>query len=190
MEMPWKKIAAGAAVLAGFIAAGVLVLSGFAKPPLAFGEESPVAGTTPAAMPAPDNRTAQLTTIPPSGSSVAPAVITPADASPARLSCRAVRNELGIFEPLRFLSITIDVNKKYVKMVHEGDGKTVEYTGDSHGAYGGVYGGGTFVKVTDDYILYGQGRESWKIDRYTGTLLNPSIGFPFECQLRASDRKF
>jgi hypothetical protein len=106
--------------------------------------------------------------------------------SPTKLYCRAARVDLGIYESLRIISITVDPSKKYVKMVHEGDGKAFEFTDGSTNAQGNK----NFVKVTDDLIVYGQGRESWKIDRYTGTLTSATIAIPFECQLRPSERKF
>ncbi len=110
-----------------------------------------------------------------------------AEPSPTRLSCRAARHDIGIFEPLRFMSITIDMTKKYVKMVHEGDGKIFEYTDGETSAPGRR----NFVKVTDDNITYGlQGYEAWKIDRYTGTLTNSTFTIPFECQVRPAERKF
>ena|SRR5208337_24302 len=110
-----------------------------------------------------------------------------AEASPARLSCRASRHDIGIYEPLRFMSLTVDVTKKYVKMVHEGDGKIFEYTGGETSAPGRR----TFVIVTDDNVSFGQlGNEAWKIDRYTGTLTNSSFTIPFECQVRPAERKF
>ena len=106
--------------------------------------------------------------------------------SPTKLHCRAARVDLGMYESLRVISITVDPTKKYVKMVHEGDGKTFEFTDGSTSAQGNK----NFVKVTDELIMYGQGRESWKIDRYTGTLTSAAIAIPFECQLRPSERKF
>ena len=84
------------------------------------------------------------------------------------------------------MSITVDPAKKYVKVVHEGDGQTFEFTDGSTS----VRGYRNFVKVTEETIVYGQGRESWKIDRYTGTLTSASIAIPFECQVRPSERKF
>ncbi len=109
-----------------------------------------------------------------------------APSSPTKLSCRAARVDLGMYESLRIISITVDPGKKYVKMVHEGDGKTIEFTDGVTSAQGNK----NFVKVTDEVIVYGQGRESWKIDRYTGTLTSASIAIPFECQLRPAERKF
>jgi hypothetical protein len=106
--------------------------------------------------------------------------------APTKLTCKASRGDLGIFEPLRFMSLTIDVQNKYVKMVHEGDGKVFEYTDGTTGAQGNK----SYVTVTDDKVVYGQGRDAWKIDRYTGTLTNPAIGIPFDCQIRAAERKF
>ncbi len=111
----------------------------------------------------------------------------PAKSSPTVLSCKAARGEVGIFEPLRYMTITVDMTKKYVKMIHQGDGKTFEY---NEGDFG-VQGGRNFVNVTDDMIVFGQqGHEIWKIDRYTGTLTNTTIAIPFECQVRPTDRKF
>jgi hypothetical protein len=111
----------------------------------------------------------------------------PAAPSPTILSCKAARGEVGIFEPLRYMTITVDMTKKYVKMIHQGDGKIFEYNeGDS-----GLQGGRNFVKVTDDLIVFGQqGHEIWKIDRFTGTLTNSTIAIPFECQVRPTERKF
>ena len=106
--------------------------------------------------------------------------------NPTKLHCRATRADLGMYEPLRIMSITVDPAKKYVKVVHEGDGKTFEFTDGSTS----VQGYRNFVKVTEETIVYGQGRESWKIDRYTGTLSSASIAIPFECQVRPSERKF
>jgi hypothetical protein len=106
--------------------------------------------------------------------------------APAKLTCKASRGDLGIFEPLRFMSLTIDVKNKYVKMVHEGDGKVFEYTDGTTSAQGRK----NFVTVSGENVVYGQGRDSWKIDRYTGTLTNPAIGIAFDCQLRAAERKF
>ncbi len=91
-----------------------------------------------------------------------------------------------MYESLRIISITVDPAKKYVRMVHEGDGKAFEFTDGSTSAQGNK----NFVKVTDELIVYGQGRETWKIDRYTGTLTSATIAIPFECQLRPSERKF
>jgi len=84
------------------------------------------------------------------------------------------------------MSITVDPAKKYVKVVHEGDGQTFEFTDGSTS----VQGYRNFVKVTEETIVYGQGRESWKIDRYTGTLSSASIAIPFDCQVGPSERKF
>ena len=106
--------------------------------------------------------------------------------NPTKLHCRATRTDLGMYEPLRIMSITVDPAKKYVKVVHEGDGQTFEFTDGSTS----VQGYRNFVKVTEETIVYGQGRESWKIDRYTGTLTSASIAIPFECQVRPSERKF
>jgi hypothetical protein len=103
-----------------------------------------------------------------------------------KLSCRAVRNDIGMYEPLRFMSVTIDLPKKYVKVVHEGDGKTFEFTDG-----GGRKNPAAFVKITDDSVAYGQqGRESWRIDRYTGTMTSSSFTIQFECQPRPAERKF
>lgn len=110
----------------------------------------------------------------------------PAKPEPTRLSCKAVRTDIGMYEPLRFLSVTIDIPKNYVKMVHEGDGKIFEFTG----AEGGN-GSRNFVKITDDAVVYGQqGRETWRIDRYTGTMTSSAFTIQFECQLRPSERRF
>ena len=106
--------------------------------------------------------------------------------NPTKLHCRATRTDLGMYEPLRIMSITVDPAKKYVKVVHEGDGQTFEFTDGSTS----IQGYRNFVKVTEETIVYGQGRESWKIDRYTGTLTSASIAIPFECQVRPSERKF
>ncbi len=103
-----------------------------------------------------------------------------------KLSCRAVRNDIGMYEPLRFMSITIDIPKKYVKMVHEGDGRIFEF---KDGGPGNAYK--NFVKITDESVTYGlQGRETWKIDRYTGTMTSTAFTIQFECQLRPSTPKF
>jgi hypothetical protein len=107
-------------------------------------------------------------------------------AASAKLSCRASRGELGIFETMRFMTLTIDLTNKYVKMAHQGDNKIFEYKDGSTSSSGDR----GFVTITDENIVYGRGRETWKIDRYTGTLTNPSISIPFECQLRAAERKF
>ena len=106
--------------------------------------------------------------------------------NPTKLHCRATRTDLGVYEPLRIMSITVDPAKKYVKVVHEGDGQTFEFTDGSTS----IQGYRNFVKVTEETIVYGQGRELWKIDRYTGTLTSASIAIPFECQVRPSERKF
>jgi hypothetical protein len=109
------------------------------------------------------------------------------DPKPARLACKASRNDIGMFEPLRHMSITVDMSRKYVKMVHEGDGKTYEYRDGETGPQGSKY----FVQVTDDNVSYGrQGHEAWKIDRYTGTLTNSSITISFECHPRPTERRF
>ena len=68
-------------------------------------------------------------------------------------------------------------------MVQEADGKTFEFS-DGARAHKGIR------ISTDELIGYGQGRESCKIDRYTGTLTSAAIAIPFECQLRPSERKF
>lgn len=104
--------------------------------------------------------------------------------APTKLTCRALRNDIGMYEPLRFISITVDISKKYVKMVHEGDGKIFEFAGEGTGK-------GDFVKITDESIVYGrQGRETWRIDRYTGTMTSSAFTIQFECQLRPAERKF
>ncbi len=106
---------------------------------------------------------------------------------PTKLACKASRNDIGMYEPLRYMTITIDWGKKYVKMVHEGDGRTFEYVDGETGAQGRRY----YVRVTDDNVSYGQrGQDSWKIDRYTGTLTSSSITIAFECQVRPRERKF
>ncbi len=105
---------------------------------------------------------------------------------PTQLSCRAVRNDIGMYEPLRFMTITIDLPKKYVKMVHEGDGRVFEYR---DGGPGNGYK--NFVQITDESVSYGQhGRETWRIDRYTGTMTSTAFTIQFECQLRPAARKF
>jgi hypothetical protein len=110
----------------------------------------------------------------------------PAKPEPTRLSCRAVRSDIGMYEPLRFLSVTVDIPKKYVKMVHDGDGKIFEFTGAE-----GSNGSRNFVKITEEAVVYGQqGRETWRIDRYTGTMTSSAFTIQFECQLRPSERKF
>ena len=106
--------------------------------------------------------------------------------NPTKLHCRATRTDLGMYEPLRLMSITVDPAKKNVKVIHEGDGQTFEFTDGSTS----VQGYRKFVKVTEETIVYGQGRELWKIHRYTGTLTSASIAIPFECQVRPSERKF
>ena len=75
--------------------------------------------------------------------------------NPTKLHCRATRTDLGMYEPLRIMSITVDPAKKYVKVVHEGDGQTFEFTDGSTS----VRGSRNFVKVTEETIVYGQGRE-------------------------------
>ena len=136
----------------------------------------------------PNTHIAQPSQSPPAGP--ADAAIQPAQPAPqpnpTKLHCRAARADLGMYEPLRIISITVDPGKRYVKMVHEGDGRTFEFTDGATSPQGNK----NFVKVTDELIVYGQGRESWKIDRYTGTLTSASIAIPFECQLRPSERKF
>jgi hypothetical protein len=102
--------------------------------------------------------------------------------APTKLVCKAVRNDIGMLEPLRFITVTIDFPKKYVKVVHEGDGKVFEYA-DGPGSK-------NFVKITDDSVVYGQGRETWRIDRYTGTMTSSAFTIQFECQVRPADRKF
>ena len=77
-----------------------------------------------------------------------------AEPKPTKLSCRAARLDLGMYESPRIISITVDPGKKYVKMVHEGDGKTFEFMDGSTNAQGNK----NFVKVTDELIVYGQGR--------------------------------
>ena len=74
--------------------------------------------------------------------------------NPTKLHCRATRTDLGMYEPLRVMSITIDPTKRYVKVVHEGDGQTFEFTDGSTS----VQGSRNFVKVTEETIVYGQGR--------------------------------
>ncbi len=117
------------------------------------------------------------------GKQVPPANVEPV---PTQLSCRAVRNDIGMYEPLRFMTITVDLPKKYVKMIHEGDGRVFEYR---DGGPGNGYK--NFVKITDDSVVYGQqGRETWRIDRYTGTMTSSAFTIQFECQLRPAARKF
>jgi hypothetical protein len=77
-------------------------------------------------------------------------------AQPTKLSCKAARIDLGKYESLRIISITVDPAKKYVKMVHEGDGRTFEFTDGLPSAQGNK----NFVKVTDELIVYGQGQET------------------------------
>ncbi len=129
-------------------------------------------------------------TAPPAKPEPAPAqaVASPAKSEPAaiKLTCRAVRNDIGMYEPLRFMSVTIDLPKKYVRVVHEGDGKAFEFTDG-----GGRKNSAAFVKITEDLVVYGQqGRESWRIDRYTGTMTSSSFTIQFECQPRPAERKF
>ena len=48
-----------------------------------------------------------------------------------------------------------------------------------------------FVKITDDSVEYGrQGKETWRIDRYTGTMTSSTFTIQFECQPRPTERKF
>lgn len=138
--------------------------------------QSAPADAPPQAAPAPAN----------AGANSAKTETPPAKPEPTRLSCRALRSDIGMYEPLRFLSVTIDIPKNYVKMVHEGDGKIFEFAGGEGG-----HGSRNFVKITDDAVVYGQqGRETWKIDRYTGTMTSSAFTIQFECQLRPSERKF
>ncbi len=112
-----------------------------------------------------------------------PAIVEPV---PTKLSCRAVRNDIGMYEPLRFMSVTVDIPKKYVKMIHEGDGRVFEF---KDGSPGNAYK--NFVKITDESVTYGQqGRETWKLDRYTGTMTSTAFTIQFECELRPAARKF
>jgi hypothetical protein len=116
----------------------------------------------------------------------APAAPTP-EPFPTKLVCKAVRADIGKFEPLRFISLTVDLKKKYVKMVQEGDGKAIEFS-DGVKSPKGLKG---FVTVTEETVVFGnQGQESWRIDRYTGALTSSLIATPFECQVRPTDRKF
>jgi hypothetical protein len=133
--------------------------------------------------PAPNQGTASPAKLEPTQAAATPANTPP----PAiKLSCRAVRNDIGMYEPLRFMSVTIDLPKKYVRVVHEGDGKAFEFTDG-----GGRKNPAVFVKITDDSVAYGQqGRESWRIDRYTGTMTSSSFTIQFECQPRPAERKF
>lgn len=163
----------------------VLVVSAvplFASPVIGFAADEPVK------QDAPNTQGAQRPQNPPAGP--ATAAIQPAQSgpqpSPTKLNCKAARVDLGMYELLRVISLTVDPGKKYVKMVHEGDGKTFEFTDGATSAQGNK----NFVKVTDEVIVYGQGRETWKIDRYTGTLTSAAIAIPFECQLRPLERKF
>jgi hypothetical protein len=163
-------------------------------PARAAASSKPAAGPAPVqAAPSPakqEELAPQQATVPPAKPEPAPAQ---AGANPAKpdpptikLSCRAVRNDIGMYEPLRFMSITIDLPKKYVKVVHEGDGKAFEFTDG-----GGRKKSAAFVKITDDAVVYGQqGRESWRIDRYTGTMTSSSFTIQFECQPRPAERKF
>ena len=84
------------------------------------------------------------------------------------------------------MSVTIDMPKKFVKVVHEGDGKAFEFNDGS-----GRNGSGAFVKISDDAVVYGQqGRETWRIDRYTGTMTSSAFTIQFQCQPRPAERKF
>ncbi len=141
------------------------------------GAPAPERANAPAqAAPAPAN----------AGANSAKTETAPAKPEPTRLSCRALRSDIGMYEPLRFLSVTIDIPKNYVKMIHEGDGKIFEFAGGEGG-----HGSRNFVKITDDAVVYGQqGRETWRIDRYTGTMTSSAFTIQFECQLRPSERKF
>ena len=133
--------------------------------------------------PAPNQATA-----PPAKLEPAQAAPNPANPAPPaiKLSCRAVRNDIGMYEPLRFMSVTIDLPKKYVKVVHEGDGRAFEFSDG-----GGRKNPAAFVKITDESVAYGQqGRETWRIDRYTGTMTSSSFTIQFECQPRPAERKF
>ena len=102
-----------------------------------------------AAKPAPANDQASQTAS--NSKSEQPA----AKPNPTKLHCRATRTDLGMYEPLRIMSITVDPAKKYVKVVHEGDGQTFEFTDGSTS----VQGARNFVKVTEETIVYGQGRD-------------------------------
>jgi hypothetical protein len=150
----------------------------------AAGPATALAAPSPARQeePAPNQATAPVAKLEPA-QAAAPANLVP----PAiKLSCRAVRNDIGMYEPLRFMSVTIDMPKKYVKVVHEGDGKAFEFVDG-----GGHKNPAVFVKITDDSVAYGlQGRESWRIDRYTGTMTSSSFTIQFECQPRPAERKF
>lgn len=147
-----------------------LLLAAFHATGFAWAEDAPAAtpqeAAKPQASPANDAGAAQ------------PA---PAQA-PTKLTCKAVRNDIGMLEPLRFMTVTIDFPKKYVKIIHEGDGKIFEY-GDGPG-------NNHFVKITDDSLIFGHGRETWRIDRYTGTMTSSAFTIQFECQLRPAARKF
>ena len=152
----------------------------------------PETGTAPApAAPSPakqEEPAPNQATAPPAKLESAQAASNPANPAPPaiKLTCRAVRNDIGMYEPLRFMSVTIDLPKKYVKVVHEGDGKAFEFTDG-----GGRKNPAVFVKITDDSVAYGQqGRESWRIDRYTGTMTSSSFTIQFECQPRPAERKF
>jgi hypothetical protein len=171
--------------------AGAFAQTSTPATPPGLSPEPAIPSSNPSASPAapPSVSTpAPAPTAPAMADSTAPAAAGASQAQPpvTKLTCKASRGDLGIFEPLRFMSLTIDVKNKYVKMVHEGDGKVFEYTDGAASAQGHK----SYVTVTDDSVVYGQGRDAWKIDRYTGTLTNPSIGFPLDCQLRAPERKF
>ncbi len=146
--------------------------------PLNSGFPAYAQGDAALAQPAPANTVAN-----PAKSEAGPAKPEAAPA-PTKLTCRALRSDIGMYEPLRFISITVDISKKYVKMVQEGDGKIFEFAGEGSGK-------GDFVKITDESIAYGrQGRETWRIDRYTGTMTSSAFTIQFECQLRPAERKF
>ena len=146
--------------------------------PATAGTAPATAGTAPAKTEAAAAKTEAAQASP--AKQAVPAKVEP---PPTQLTCRAVRNDIGMYEPLRFMTITIDLPKKYVKMVHEGDGRVFEYK-DGAPAYR------SFVKITDDSVVYGQGRETWRIDRYTGNMTSSAFTIQFECQLRPAERKF
>jgi hypothetical protein len=56
-----------------------------------------------------------------------------------------------MYEPLRFMPVTIGLPKKYVRVVHEGDGKAFEFTEGR-----GRKKLAAFVKITDDTGVHGQ----------------------------------
>ena len=158
--------------------------------PLNLAFQAHAGGLDALAQPAPANAPAQAAPARPAPANAeansAKTETAPAKPEPTRLSCRALRSDIGMYEPLRFLSVTIDIPKNYVKMVHEGDGKIFEFAGGEGG-----HGSRNFVKITDDAVVYGQqGRETWRIDRYTGTMTSSAFTIQFECQLRPSERKF